>query len=134
MRGCPQHILQGHVVQKLIDAVLDFQERGPDVAVLTLHAGVAVFLMGAIHDPERPLQAFEYAGDGDLAGIFTEQIATLGAVVAFDDAALGEGLKDFGQQLDRNVIFLGDFFGVDDPGMGHIAVLIRSNVLRAMSP
>jgi hypothetical protein len=71
-RGTPQHILQGHIIQKLIDAVLDFQERGSDVTVFPLHAGITVFLVRAIHDAEGAFQAFEHVGNRDLSGIFTE--------------------------------------------------------------
>ena len=62
--------------------------------------------------------------------ILAEEIPPLGAVMAFNDAALRKRLNDFCEQFRRNMIFLGDFLGVHHSGMSDIAVLVGGDVLR----
>ena len=59
-----------------------------------------------------------------------QEVAALWAVMAFDHAALGEGLKYFGKEFQGDIIFLCNFFRIDDPARCHIAKLDRRNVLK----
>ena len=70
--------------------------------MLSLHAGIAFFLMRAVHDAEWTFQAFKDLGNRDFARVFAEQVAALGAVVAINKPALCQGLENFGEQFSRD--------------------------------
>ena len=53
------------------------------------------------------------------------------SVVAFDQAVLGQRLKNFRQEFERDVIFFRDFFGVDHATGREIAELHRGDVLES---
>src|SRR5687767_15029580 len=58
-----------------------------------------------------------------------QQISALWTIVTLDQRVFGEGLEDFGQQLERDVIFFRDFLCIHHPSRGHVAKLNRSDVL-----
>ena len=62
-------------------------------------------------------------------GDSTQQISALGTIVTFNQSGFRKCLKNLGQQFNRDIVFLGDFFCIDDPGASDISELNRCNVL-----
>jgi hypothetical protein len=58
--------LQGHVIEQLGDTILNFQERGSDMAIFPLHAELPILLVRTIGDTQGALDAFENLRDRNL--------------------------------------------------------------------
>ena len=81
--------------------------------------------------PEGPFDAFENLRDRYLVRAFrASRYPPFGPLWLSISAALGEGLKHFGQQFEGDVIFLCNFFRIHHAPRCHVAELDSSDVLK----
>ncbi len=95
--------------EQVLDAVVDLAQWFFDGAM----AGeVAGSVNGdATGDEERAVDGADDLKGGDLRGRTGERVAAVGAGVGDEQAGLGQGLENLGEQGRRDVVGLGDVLG-----------------------